>query len=418
MNASFVVLDTETTGFMAGKDRVIEIGAVAMDPYGHVEREWSTLLNPERDLGAVHVHHIDAADVLDAPHFGDIAGDLFEFLEGRVVVGHNVSFDARFIESEFQRAGYAVSLPSGQCLCTLRLAREHVDLPDNKLATCCRHYGVTNTEAHSALSDARATAEVFRSMAGAFGGIDQLISCSRSAVGAVPVSGPRISRRAGVQLAQRGQGSRAAIHYLDRLVQSHPHGAVEGHEARYLAHLDTVLLDRVISRREADGLIGHAVELGIGRDTALRLNGEYLNGLAEAALADGVVSEAELHDLELVRELLGLEPDAVTCALEAARRRVFHRPEAPEDANPTERPVGFSLEPGDLVVFTGAGPHPRPVLTEAAEAAGLKPHGGVTKKVRLVVAADPDSLSGKARKAADYGIPIVTQDAFLAMVGR
>jgi len=37
--------------------------------------------------------------------------------------------------------------------------------------------------------------------------------------------------------------------------------------------------------------------------------------------------------------------------------------------------------------------------------------------VRLVVAADPDSLSGKARKAVDYGIPIVTEAAFASMVG-
>jgi len=42
----------------------------------------------------------------------------------------------------------------------------------------------------------------------------------------------------------------------------------------------------------------------------------------------------------------------------------------------------------------------------------------VTKKVKLVVTADPDSLSGKARKAADYGIPIVTEEAFAAMLER
>lgn len=36
----------------------------------------------------------------------------------------------------------------------------------------------------------------------------------------------------------------------------------------------------------------------------------------------------------------------------------------------------------------------------------------VSKKVALVVAADPDSLSGKARKAWNYGIPVVSE-AFL-----
>ena len=49
--------------------------------------------------------------------------------------------------------------------------------------------------------------------------------------------------------------------------------------------------------------------------------------------------------------------------------------------------------------------------------AGYTPHSGVTKKVKLVVAADPDSLSGKARKARDYGIPVVSEDYLLQLIG-
>jgi len=37
--------------------------------------------------------------------------------------------------------------------------------------------------------------------------------------------------------------------------------------------------------------------------------------------------------------------------------------------------------------------------------------------VKLVVAADPDSLSGKARKARDCGIPVVTEDGFARLLG-
>lgn len=46
-------------------------------------------------------------------------------------------------------------------------------------------------------------------------------------------------------------------------------------------------------------------------------------------------------------------------------------------------------------------------LTEA----GLE-HGGVSTATRVLVTADPDSLSGKADKARDYGIPIITEAAF------
>jgi DNA polymerase-3 subunit epsilon len=41
----------------------------------------------------------------------------------------------------------------------------------------------------------------------------------------------------------------------------------------------------------------------------------------------------------------------------------------------------------------------------------------VTKKVRLVVAADTDSLSGKAKKARGYGIPVMSVDDFRTALG-
>lgn len=71
-----------------------------------------------------------------------------------------------------------------------------------------------------------------------------------------------------------------------------------------------------------------------------------------------------------------------------------------------------------MVVFTGDMSVARAVWEKRAEEAGLVPRPSVTKKVKLVVAADPDSLSGKARKAADYGIPIVTEEAFAVMLER
>jgi DNA polymerase-3 subunit epsilon len=72
----------------------------------------------------------------------------------------------------------------------------------------------------------------------------------------------------------------------------------------------------------------------------------------------------------------------------------------------------FTLEKGDIVVFTGQMSEPREVFEQRASAAGLVVGSSVTKKTSLVVAADPDSLSGKARKAGSYGIPVVAEGAF------
>ncbi len=59
---------------------------------------------------------------------------------------------------------------------------------------------------------------------------------------------------------------------------------------------------------------------------------------------------------------------------------------------------------------------PRGVWIDRARAAGLVPHPSITKKVSLVIAADPDSLSSKAPKAADYGIPIITKNAVATLI--
>lgn len=50
---------------------------------------------------------------------------------------------------------------------------------------------------------------------------------------------------------------------------------------------------------------------------------------------------------------------------------------------------------------------------ELAESRGLSV-GGLTRRTKLLVAADPDSLSGKAKKARDYAVPIVNEQAFLS----
>ena len=47
---------------------------------------------------------------------------------------------------------------------------------------------------------------------------------------------------------------------------------------------------------------------------------------------------------------------------------------------------------------------------------GLQVGDNVTKKTRLLVAADPDSMSGKAKKARQYGVPVVHPIAYRRML--
>lgn len=61
----YTVLDLETTGLFPQKhDRILEIGVVSVSEDGDVLDEWSTLINPGRDVGPTSIHGITARDVL------------------------------------------------------------------------------------------------------------------------------------------------------------------------------------------------------------------------------------------------------------------------------------------------------------------------------------------------------------------
>jgi DNA polymerase-3 subunit epsilon len=48
---------------------------------------------------------------------------------------------------------------------------------------------------------------------------------------------------------------------------------------------------------------------------------------------------------------------------------------------------------------------------------GFDVRPNVVKKTKVLVAADPDSLSGKAKKAREYGIPIVNEAGLERLLG-
>ena len=151
------VVDLETTGlYPGGHDRVVEIAVVVADSDGHPVSEWHSLVNPGRDLGPTQVHRISADQANQAPSFSELVGDILQLFLGRRLVAHNASFDRRFLEAEFRRAG--INLDPIHTLCTMQVA-SRLGI-GRKLEACCAATGVENTAPHTALGDARATAEL------------------------------------------------------------------------------------------------------------------------------------------------------------------------------------------------------------------------------------------------------------------
>lgn len=119
---TIAVVDLETTGLSPGRhDRVIEIGIVIGTPSGTVIREYETLINPRRDIGPTRIHGITSGELIHAPSFDAIAGDIGVMLsKSQVIAGHNVSFDWQFLIKEYSRL--ELELPRIPLLCTCRLS--------------------------------------------------------------------------------------------------------------------------------------------------------------------------------------------------------------------------------------------------------------------------------------------------------
>ena len=164
MEIDVAVLDVETTGF-SRFDRIVEIAILRIDRQCRITREYQTLINPLQDVGPTHVHNVTATMVKDAPAFKNVARDILAFLpEKTLVVGHNVSFDLKFIERELSaELGRPVRYNS---FCTLKQSRKYLTSPSYKLGEICRCYGISNDEAHAAMGDTKATLKLFEILLG------------------------------------------------------------------------------------------------------------------------------------------------------------------------------------------------------------------------------------------------------------
>ena len=268
------------------------------------------------------------------------------------------------------------------------------------LMRACSTYAITHEGAHSAGADSHATAQLlgtYTRQSTTWPGWARLLGWSgcRSKGLSVPLG----------QFARHAvEASASGIRPAGELSRAHFLGVerpeADGAAAQYLALLDRCLLDGHVSVSEGRELAEVAAELGLDRSAVDRIHADYYRDLERRAWADGVLTDDEKHDLRAVGELLQRSEAEIAGAVDDV---------APE-GEPTAQADHFALGVGDLIVLTGEMTRERSDWEAELRDRGFTPHSAVTKKVRLVVAADPDSLSGKAKKARDYGIAIVSED--------
>jgi len=166
--ASFVVLDIETTGLSAMNHRITEIALLRVEGGAIVDRH-DMLINPEQYISPfiAEYTHITNAMVFGRPNFIERAPELAQWIGASgppIIVGHNVQFDKSFLVQSFIRANDPHPIASGfaalPTLCTCRLAKRLTNLQRRGLEHVANHFGIKIKQRHRAMGDAEATAQV------------------------------------------------------------------------------------------------------------------------------------------------------------------------------------------------------------------------------------------------------------------
>jgi len=155
----FAVVDIETTGSTPQSAGITEI-AIVIHNGVEVTGKYVTLINPRHKIPPFIVNMTGISDemVAAAPLFEDVAPQIYNLLNGRVFVAHNVSFDYSFVHYLLGRSGFQWSAPK---LCTIKLSRRvFPGLVKYGLGSLTRDLGIKIEGRHRAWGDAAATAQV------------------------------------------------------------------------------------------------------------------------------------------------------------------------------------------------------------------------------------------------------------------
>jgi len=159
-----IILDTETTGLSAEKDRIVEIACVELNNYIPTNNIFHTFINPEIKVStdAFRVHGYSDEFLSTKPKFKDIAQDFINFIKDKKLIIHNADFDLGFLNNEFKRLNLKPILKS-EVIDTLQIARSKFPGTGNSLDALCKRFkiNIELREKHSALLDCQLLSKVY-----------------------------------------------------------------------------------------------------------------------------------------------------------------------------------------------------------------------------------------------------------------
>jgi len=171
----YVVLDTELTSLDNRTNRLLSVGAIAMNGARILMGEqFYRVANPGVVVPeqSIVIHKLRPADIQNGEPMGKVLADLQGFIAGAVLVGHFAEIDMKVLRKELAALGSELANPA---LCTARIQRWIVQkqrysedqfhrLEQVNLAALAKLYKIEVAEAHHALDDAFVTARLWQKM--------------------------------------------------------------------------------------------------------------------------------------------------------------------------------------------------------------------------------------------------------------
>lgn len=374
----FAVIDLETTG-LGNLDTILEIGIVLVDG-NEIVLEWETLVNPNRDVSNSHIHGVDPGMFSTAPIFEEIQNNVAKLLDGRILVAHNLPFDRRMLNQQLARIRNDFELGTGYC--TYKATKLSLD-------DACQQYGINNSHAHRAITDARVAALLLNAT---FRDDKSFSPASLNFDDSVPTS--RTLARGAFAEESRINSSK-----IRRIARATSMPQISDAEMSYLDALSSGLSDLHLSEMEIAHLDEWADFLGLTIEQRKKAHQSYFDSFVTAAERDGIITTEEKRLIDQLGLILEVDHEPILVTPQAdssefvAGARVCFTGSAKDDSG------------NDLL---------RSDLESLAVSKGLVPVDTVSKSgCDILIAADKNSMSGKAKKAKGWGMPVLSVQEFL-----
>jgi DNA polymerase III epsilon subunit-like protein len=168
-NLAFI--DLETTGINVLENEIIEIGCILTTPKLKIIEEFEIKIKPKNIYTAnktsLKITHYNEEAWKSALDLADAMEILLKKTKDCIMVGQNVAFDVSFLEYNFAKLGLS-NMMHYHKLDTISIAwakfNKEKDFEHFSLREMCKYFNIKNDNPHSALSDARATFQLYKKL--------------------------------------------------------------------------------------------------------------------------------------------------------------------------------------------------------------------------------------------------------------